>query len=124
MLWNRDAYLSHLCFGSTNREMVVELFGLLIGTEELWQQQGATSREIDLTAFAWDRVARSNLEFNRNPINDLEEVVLEDNEKQRIVRDTFGRVTILPKQVATISLPQEYPVEEPKDWERIRESRF
>ena len=121
MLWDREAYLSHLCFGGTRREMVVELFGLLIGTEERWREQGATEEEINLGAFAWDRVPRVQLPFNREPINELEEVVLHDNEKERVVRDRFGRVTVLPKAVATISLPQEFPVEEPDNWDRIRE---
>ncbi|MEX0332366.1 MAG: uroporphyrinogen decarboxylase family protein [Puniceicoccaceae bacterium] len=121
MLWDRESYLSHLCFGPSDREMVVELFGLLIGTEELWRQQGASEAEIDLTAFAWDRVPRAQLPFNREPINDLEEVVLREDEKERVVRDIYGRITVLPKQVATISLPQGFPVEEPEDWDRIRE---
>ena len=55
MLWQREAFLDHLCFGKSERELVVELFGPLIGTEDRWREQGASEEEINLTAFAWDQ---------------------------------------------------------------------
>ncbi|MGC9450113.1 MAG: uroporphyrinogen decarboxylase family protein [Oceanipulchritudo sp.] len=120
MVWDREAFLSHLCFEGSAREMIVELFGLLIGTEERWRDQGATEEEIDLTAFAWDRVPMAWVPVNRGPLSGIREEVLRETDKEKVIRDTFGRTTILPKQAATISLPQDFPVMEPEDWQRIR----
>lgn len=120
MHWTRDEYLDHLCFAGSPREMVVELFGLLIGTAEVWQRQGATPAEIDLTAFAWDRVDLQAVPFDREPRTGMVEEVLRDTPTERVVRDRLGRTTILPKQFATLSLPRDFPLRQPGDWERIR----
>ena len=120
MHWHREDYLSHLCFERSPREMVVELFGPLLGTEDRWRQQGATPNEIDLTAFAWDRVRISCIPYDKGPWSGLQEEVLRDNEMEKVVRDIFGRISILPKKTATLSLPQDFPIKEPEDWDRIR----
>ncbi|HSH08775.1 MAG TPA: hypothetical protein VK995_00190 [Oceanipulchritudo sp.] len=120
MLWQREAFLEHLCFGNTSREMVVELFGPLLGTAELWRQQGATEEEIDLSAFAWDRANIVMVPRNIGPLSNLEETIISESESEQVVRDTFGRTTILPKKVATISLPQDFPMESPEEWDRFR----
>lgn len=120
MLWKRESFLSHLCFGETDREMVVELFGLLIGTEDHWRAQGASDEEIALSAFAWDQVDTLVIPANRGPLNEFEEQILSDTDTETITRDTYGRTTILPKKVATIALPQNFPLQEPEDWKEIR----
>ena len=51
MIWDRERYLAHCNFEFTGREMFCELFGPLIGLEEEWQRQGASAKEIALTAF-------------------------------------------------------------------------
>ena len=121
MLWDREAFLSHLCFEESPREMVVELFGLLIGTEETWKAQGATEEEISLEAFAWDRVPYCPIPMDKGPWSGIEETVLSETECEKVVLDAFGRKALLPKKVATISLPQDFPVVEREDWERIRD---
>jgi hypothetical protein len=120
MHWHRDAYLDHLRGGHTPREMVVELFGLLIGTEDHWRDQGASEAEIDLTAFAWDTVDQIHVPMQTGPLNGLVEELLREDDRERVVRDAFGRTTLLPKRAATIALPLDFPVAEPRDWERIR----
>lgn len=121
MFWHRDAYLEHLCFGDTSREMAVELFGPLLGTAERWREQGATEAEVELTAFAWDRADIIAVPCNTEPLSGLEEVVISDSESERVVRDSFGRTTVLPKKVATIALPKDFPMESPDDWDRVRD---
>lgn len=121
MWWDRDAYLAHLCFSDSPREMVVEMFGLLLGTEARWRQQGAHDTEVDLSAFAWDRASILNIPYDKGPRNGMVETVLEETARERIVLDRFGRRSILPLQVATLSLPQDFPVREPADWDRIRD---
>ena len=51
MIWDRERYIAHCNFEFTGREMFCELFGLLIGLEEEWQRQGASAKEIALTAW-------------------------------------------------------------------------
>ena len=61
MIWDRERYIAHCNFEFTGREMFCELFGLLIGLEEEWQRQGASAKEIALTAFDWDYVLKAPL---------------------------------------------------------------
>lgn len=119
MFWNREEFLEHLCFGTSKREMVVELFGPLPGTADNWRKQGASDSEVNLSAFAWDRASIIGVPCNKGPLNDLQETVISESDSERIVRDTFGRTTILPRKVATISLPQDFPMETPGEWDKV-----
>jgi hypothetical protein len=40
MRWTRDEYIDLMTFGNPARQMLVELFGPLVGLEEEWQAQG------------------------------------------------------------------------------------
>ena len=53
------------------------LFGLLIGLEEEWQRQGASAKEIALTAFDWDYVLKAPLAGNCEAITGLTPWVFE-----------------------------------------------
>jgi hypothetical protein len=64
MRFSRDQYLDLLTSRSTERQMFVELFGLLVGLEDEWRAQGATQEEIDLVAFDWDYVMMTNCPCN------------------------------------------------------------
>jgi hypothetical protein len=120
MLWQREAFLDHLCFRESAREMVVELFGPLLGTEERWREQGASEDEINLSAFAWDRVRYLDVPINTGPLSGLGETVIRESDSERVVRDAFGRTMILPKKTATIALPQDFPIESAAEWETLR----
>jgi hypothetical protein len=120
MRWQREAFLDHLCFGHSEREMIVELFGPLIGTEDRWREQGASEAEINLTAFAWDQANFVHATVNNGPLSGIEEEVLRESESERVVRDAFGRTMVLPRKSATIALPQDFPIETPDEWDRIR----
>lgn len=119
MLWNREEFLSHLCFGQSSRELIVELFGPLLGTEERWRQQGASEEEITLSAFSWDQVRYVHAPMDTSPRSGLREILLSEDDSTRIVRDIFGRTMVLPKKVATLGLPQDFPIEEAADWDRV-----
>ena len=71
MIWDRERYIAHCNFEFTGREMFCELFGLLIGLEEEWQRQGASAKEIALTAFDWDYVLKAPLAGNCEAITGL-----------------------------------------------------
>lgn len=119
MLWQREGFLDHLCFRPSDREMIVELFGLLVGTEDRWREQGSSNGEINLTAFAWDRTHYVQAPVNIGPLSGIEEIVLQESASERIVRDAFGRTMVLPRKAATIALPRDFPMESPDEWDRI-----
>ncbi len=121
MLWQREAFLDHLCFRSSGREMVVELFGPLLGTEERWREQGASEAEVNLSAFAWDRVRYLDAPIDLGPLSGLAETVIRESDSEKVVRDAFGRTMILPKKTATIALPQDFPIESAGEWDTVRE---
>lgn len=120
MIWNRERYIAHCHYEFTGREMFCELFGPLVGLEEEWRRQGATEKEIALTAFDWDYVLRTQLAGNVFAITGLTPVILEDNPEFTISMDQMGRRMKLCKQSATIPLPLDYPVRNMEDWLKIK----
>ncbi len=120
MLWNREEYIAHMLHQYTGKEMFVELFGLLVGLEQEWVEQGATSDELSLKAFGWDRVKRNRLGVHTGAITNLERKIIKDTATERIEIDKMGRTTKLCKNSATIPLPLTYPVETMDDWLKIK----
>ena len=120
MIWRRDAYIAHCQYQFTGREMFCELFGPLHVLEEEWRRQGATAKEIAMTAFDWDYVLKTQLAGNTGPITGLTPVVLEDDAEYTVSIDALGRKNKLCKKTATIALPLEFPVKTMDDWLRIK----
>lgn len=120
MIWDRERYIAHCNFEFTGREMFCELFGPLIGLEEEWRRQGASAKEIALTAFDWDYVLKTPLAGNCGAVTGLTPRVLEETDEYTVSIDEMGRKTKLCRQKATIPLPQEYPVRTMEDWQKIR----
>ena len=56
MKWDRERYIAHSLFEDTGREMFCELFGPLHVLEDEWRAQGASDKEIGMSAFDWDYV--------------------------------------------------------------------
>lgn len=46
MKWTRQQYIDLLTFKNSDRQMFVELVGLLIGLEDEWSAQGASEDEL------------------------------------------------------------------------------
>ena len=120
MEWLRDAYLDYMSGRKVGRLLFVELFGPLIGLDEEWRAQGASEDEIGLTAFGFDSVRRAGIDAASGYWPADEEVVLEDTDESRIVRDRMGRRVKLPKGRATIPLPLDFPVKDEADWARVK----
>ena len=59
MIWTRERYIAHSLFQDTGREMFCELFRPLVQLEDEWRNQGATEKEISMTAFDWDYVLKT-----------------------------------------------------------------
>jgi len=100
--------------------MFCELFGPLKALEEEWRAQGATEKEIGMTAFDWDYVLYTWLGVTCGPLTGRRTVVLEDTPEYSIQVDGMGRTMKLIKQSATIPLPLDYPVKTMEDWLKIK----
>ncbi|MBE6559731.1 MAG: hypothetical protein E7662_01295 [Ruminococcaceae bacterium] len=120
MIWNREQYIAHCQFEYTGREMFCELFGPLVGLDAEWRAQGASEKEIGMTAFDWDYVMRTSLSGSTGAHTGLKKVILEDTPEYTISRDTYGRKMKLIKSSATLPLPMEHPVKTMDDWLKIK----
>ena len=120
MIWERDRYIAHCQHQFTGREMFCQLFGPLHVCKQEWAEQGATEKEIALTAFDFDYVPKFIVSGHSGPASGLENVILEDTEEYTISIDHLGRKNRLCKKTATIPLPMEYPVKTMDDWLKIK----
>ncbi|MDR1892921.1 MAG: hypothetical protein LBQ48_07950 [Oscillospiraceae bacterium] len=100
--------------------MFCELFGLLIGLDKQWRSQGASAKELDLSAFGWDHVPLKVVPANFGVLSELVPRVIEDNGEFRITTDNLGRKMKLCKESATIPLPMDYPIKTMDDWLGIK----
>jgi len=120
MIWDRERYIAHSLFEDTGREMLCELFGPLHILEEEWRRQGASEKEIKMTAFDFDYVPTVNLAGNSGPLTGIKPQTLEENGNVTYGIDKYGRKTKLVKKTATIPLPMSYPISSPDGWEGIK----
>ncbi len=116
----REEYLNYMTGREVNRSIFVEMFGPLIGLEDEWRAQGATEKEIALTAFGFDYVRRYHIGVNTGLKGGFTESVVEDNTEFIITRDRYGRHAKLCKGAATIPLPLDYPVTDMDSWLKIK----
>ncbi|MFW5689943.1 MAG: uroporphyrinogen decarboxylase family protein [Spirochaetota bacterium] len=121
MEWTRDEYLGYMRGERTERAMLVELFGPLVGLEDEWRAQGASDDEVELVAFGFDYVRRHAIAVESGFWPGEPEELIEETDETRIVRDAMGRTMKLPKGKATIALPMDFPVKDENDWARIKE---
>lgn len=119
MRYHRQEYLDHLLQRGSQREILVELFGPLIGLEEEWRAQGASEDELSLDAFAFDSVETVWL-GDTGIRGDIKPRTLEESAKHELKIDELGRRMRLIKGSATIALPESFPVATIDDWQRIR----
>ncbi|MBR2465846.1 MAG: hypothetical protein IKB38_02805 [Clostridia bacterium] len=120
MKWDRERYIAHSLFEDTGREMFCELFGPLHVLEKEWRMQGASEKEIGMSAFDWDYVPSAFLAGETRAKTDIAVQILEDTPEMTLAIDTMGRHTKLIKKTATIPLPLDYPVATPDDWEKVK----
>lgn len=119
MKWRRDEYVDLMTHNHPPREMLVELFGPLVGLEREWAAQGATPGQLDLSAFCFDWVDTHHI-GGSGAMHGQPEVILEETDAYVIKRDHLGRTTKLFKHSATIPLPLDFPVKDMDSWRRIK----
>lgn len=117
---SRQDYLDHMTFARNAGPMFTEIFGPLIGLKEEWEEQGATAEELDFSAFRFRCEARGRIPVNTGRMGGYPQETLEETDEHRLVRDGLGRRMLLYKQVATLPLPLDYPVETMDDWLKIK----
>lgn len=120
MVFDRESYLDLLTFGEAPRQMLVELFGPLIGLEEEWRAQGASDRELTLEAFDFDYAIPVWCGGHTGPWRTPASEVLEETDSYILTRDGLGRVLKLIKGRATIPHPLEYPVKDMDTWVKVK----
>ena len=120
MIWDREKYIAHCRYEYTGREMFCELFGPLMALEDEWRAQGATEKEIGMTAFDWDYTLYTRLGGNSGAITGLDQTVIEDTPEYTVQRDRMGRTVKLIKKSATIPLPLSHPVTTMDDWLKVK----
>lgn len=120
MRFSREQYLDLMTFNHIDRQMFVELFGLLVGVDQEWRGQGASEEEIALTAFDWDYIPVVQCGGVSGVHGGFEPVILEETEEMILARDALGRRTKLFKSTATIPLPLDFPVTDMDSWRKIK----
>lgn len=116
----RKEYLDHMTFQRNERPLFTEIFGPILGLKEEWEEQGATSGELDFSAFVYRCEARGWLPVNTGRNGGYPEMLIEETDDHRIWRDGLGRTMNLPKAFATLPLPMDYPVKTMDDWLKIK----
>lgn len=116
----REEYLDHMTFQRNDRPLFTELFGPLLGLKEEWEAQGATSAELDFSAFRYRCESSYYVPVKTGRNGGYPEVPIEETEEHKIWRDGLGRTMKLPKLTATLPLPLDFPVKTMDDWRRIK----
>ncbi|MFA6240516.1 MAG: uroporphyrinogen decarboxylase family protein [Candidatus Hydrogenedentales bacterium] len=116
----REEFLEHLTFRSNRGPIFTEIFGPIIGLKEEWEEQGATPEELDFSAFPYRCHAQYNVPIVTGRLGGYPEVTIDDTEDCRIFRDELGRTMKLPRKVATLPMPLDFPVRTMDDWFAIR----
>lgn len=119
MRYSNKEYIDLMTF-KDGRPMLCELFGPLVGLPGEWAAQGASADEQSLDAFGFDYVETIDAGGHCGLLDDRPPVVLEENDRFLITRDSMGRTMKLPKGVATIALPMDFPVQTMDDWLKIK----
>ena len=108
MIWTRERYIAHCLHEYTGREMFTELFGPLHALEAEWRSQGASEKEIGMTAFDWDFVLKTGVSGACGPISEIEPKILEDTGEYTRSLFTFMEVENLPDTPELKSALEQY----------------
>ncbi|MEI6424451.1 MAG: hypothetical protein WCP55_19695, partial [Lentisphaerota bacterium] len=116
---NRDEYLDWMTFRGGANIPFTELFGPLIGLKEEWEEQGATSEELDFSSFRYRIPETAGVAVSAGRLG-CTSVVIEENDEIIRYRDDLGRTLRMDKGYATIPLPENYPLRNMDDWLKIK----
>jgi len=109
-----------MTFRRNERPLFTEIFGPLVGLKEEWEEQGATPKELDFSAFTYRCPMIGEVPVDTGWIGGYPEQVIEDTEDHQIYRDRMGRTMKFFKGVSTLALPIDNPVKTMDDWLKIK----
>ena len=116
----RAEYLDYMTFQRNERPLFTEIFGPIVGLKEEWVEQGATPEELDFSAFRYRCEARGSIPVTTGRMGGGRATVLEETEDFVLSRDDLGRTMKMPKGLATLAMPLDYPVSTFDDWLTIK----
>ena len=117
----REEFLDYMTFRSNERPLFNELFGPIVGLKEEWEEQGAAAEELDFSAFPYRFEMRARIPINTGMLPGFAEPrVLEETDEYILSVDGMGRRQKLPKGMATLALPLEFPVKTMDDWLKMK----
>jgi hypothetical protein len=120
MTVRREEYLDAMTFQGPPRVFFREIFGPLIGLKEEWTAQGASSAELDLSAFRYRQALLWSCGAKTGWVGPDRSRLIEETDEHILFYDERGIRSRLIKASATLALPLEWPVRTPDDWERIK----
>jgi len=116
----REEYLDYMTFAENRRPLFTELFGPIVGLKQEWARQGATPRELDMSAYAYRRHMSGGVPVNTGWMGGAPEQIIEESDEHILGTDRYGRTVKLFKRSATLALPLDYPVATMDDWLRVK----
>jgi hypothetical protein len=116
----REEYLDYMTFERNDRPLFTEIFGPIIGLKEEWEEQGATSEELDFSTFRYRCPRRAGVPVRTGRLVTHSPQTIEETDEYVITRDDIGRTMKLPKGTATLALPLDFPVKTMDDWLAIK----
>ena len=116
----RDEYLDYMTFRKNDRPLFTEIFGPIVGLKEEWERQGATLAELDFSAFKYRCESRAFIPVITGRNGGYPEKLLEETDQYKIWYDGLGRTMKLPKGIATLAMPLDFPVRTMDDWLKVK----
>lgn len=116
----RESYLDYMTFRRPGPVLFDEIFGPLVGLREEWGVQGATSADLDLSAFRYRRALTHHVRVNTGWMGGPPPEILQDTYDFTLGTDRYGRRVKLIKHSATLPLPLNHPVGSMDDWLRVK----
>ncbi|MFW6414454.1 MAG: uroporphyrinogen decarboxylase family protein [Verrucomicrobiota bacterium] len=118
-IMEREEFLDWMTFKGGNRIPFTEIFGPIIGLKEEWEEQGASSEELDFSAFQYRAPKKANIAVGNGRLG-KEQWQTEETDDSIYYEDDLGRTLRLAKNASTIPLPLTYPVSNMDDWLKIK----
>jgi len=117
---DRKTYIEHMTFEKNHGPLYTEIFGPLVGLKEEWEEQGATSGELDFSAYRYRCPAYFDIPVNTGRLGSEIRTIVERTDEYEIYKDNLGRNMKVIFQSATLALPLNYPVRTGDDWKKIK----
>jgi hypothetical protein len=121
MTIGREEYLDYVTFKSNERTLYRETLGPLNGVKELWKEQGATDRELDLSAFEYNEALIFDCGAFTGYYGPDQSSIIENNDENLFYTNYMGIKHQLIKVSSTLGHPLDFPVKDRNDWKEVKQ---